>query len=297
MTRVADHSPVLGTVVQTRIDAPETIAAQAERAILAEFARLDAIFSTYRTDSELSRWAFAGGECSAELTAVLTAAEYWWQASGGAFHPAIGALRAVWRQAAEQGEPPTRESLATLTRPHQLPFTVVDRRVVQAADCSGVDLNALAKGYIVDRAVAVGMAVPGVSSVVVNAGGDLVHAGSGSIEVGIEDPFRPYDNLPPRWRTNIDNAALATSGLARRGFRVAGTWFGHVLDPRTGLPVAHTASVSVRAPRAMTADVLATICGVLPADEALAFLAGRDRCEALIVDADRGVHASPNWFS
>ncbi len=284
-------------MVQTRIDAQEAIAEQAELAILAEFSRLDAVFSTYRPDSELSRWTRAGGECSAELTEVLTAAEQWWQASRGAFHPAIGALRALWLLAAQQGEPPARETLATLTGPHPLPFRLVDGRVRQVADCSGVDLNALAKGYIVDRAVAVGMAVHGVSSVVVNAGGDLVHAGAGSVEVGIEDPFRPYDNLPPRWRTSVENGALATSGLARRGFRVSGTWFGHVLDPRTGLPVERTASVSVRAPRAMDADALATICGVLPAREALAFLDSRDGCECLIVDDQGGVHASPNWFS
>ncbi|MGB7963967.1 MAG: FAD:protein FMN transferase [Propionicimonas sp.] len=297
MTRVADHSPVLGTVVQTRIDAPEAIAGQAEHAILAEFSRLDAVFSTYRSDSELSRWALAGGGCSAELTEVLIAAEYWWQASRGAFHPAIGAFRALWLRAAERGEPPAREALAALADSRPLPFRVVDGRVRQVGDCSGVDLNALAKGYIVDQAVAAGMAVPGVSSVVVNAGGDLVHAGAGRIEVGIEDPSRPYDNLPPRWRTSVENGALATSGLARRGFRVSGTWFGHVIDPRTGLPVEHTASVSVRAPQAMDADALATICGVLPAGEALAFLADRDGCECLIVDDEGGVHASPRWFS
>ena len=71
MTRIADHSPVLGTVVQTRIDADDTVAGQAESAILAEFERLDAVFSTYRSDSELSEWSHGGGPCSPELTAVL----------------------------------------------------------------------------------------------------------------------------------------------------------------------------------------------------------------------------------
>ena len=51
---------------------------------------------------------------------------------------------ALWLLAAQQGEPPARETLATLTGPHPLPFRLVDGRVRQVADCSGVDLNALA---------------------------------------------------------------------------------------------------------------------------------------------------------
>jgi len=295
MTRIADHSPVLGTVVQTRIDADDTVAGQAESAILAEFERLDAVFSTYRNDSELSEWSHGGGPCSPELTAVLAAAEYWWQESHGAFHPAVGHLRAHWLLAADSDGPPPR--LPASLEPAPLPFRVVAGDVVQVSDCSGVDLNAIAKGYIVDRAAAVGRSLPGVAAVVVNAGGDLLHSGTGSVEVGIEDPFRPYDNLPARWRVRIANEALATSGLARRGFQVADAWYGHVIDPRTGWPVEHTASVSVRAPRTMDADALATICGVLPPREALDFLSGRDGCAALIVDAEGAVHDSPTWFS
>lgn len=134
MTRIADHSPVLGTVVQTRIDADDTVAGQAESAILAEFERLDAVFSTYRSDSELSEWSHGGGPCSPELTAVLAAAEYWWQESHGAFHPAVGHLRAHWLLAADSDGPPPR--LPASLEPTTLPFRVVAGEVVRVSDCS-----------------------------------------------------------------------------------------------------------------------------------------------------------------
>jgi len=148
----------------------------------------------------------------------------------------------------------------------------------------------------VDRAAHAASMVGGISAVVVNAGGDLRHLGEGSVGVGIEDPAQAFDNAPPRWRVPVSNGALATSGSARRGFTVAGGRLGHVLDPRTGWPVAHTASISVLTSYAMTADALATVLGVLPVAEALRFASDR-KIAALLVGADGSVHTSPDWPS
>lgn len=272
MTHLATRTPVLGTVVELRIDGDDTASAAAEQAAWDTFEKLESVFSTYRSDSELRRWG-SGQEtdCSTDLAEVLATAEHWYQVSGGAFHPATRALTKRWQQAAQSGQLPPADQLAELAAHCRLPYTVTEDGPQRLTDCTGVDLNAIAKGYIVDRAAAAAMAVPGITTVVVNAGGDLVHRGAGSLNVGIEDPARPFDNLPPRWQVRVSNAALATSGTARRGFEVGGQWLGHVLDPRTGWPVAHTASISVLALDTMTADALATVVGVLPPGEALAF--------------------------
>jgi FAD:protein FMN transferase len=65
---------------------------------------------------------------------------------------------------------------------------------------------------------------------------------------------------------------MATSGLAKRGFRISGTWYSHVIDPRTGWPVDHVSSASVVARNASTADALATVLSVLSPDEGLTWL-------------------------
>ncbi len=176
-----------------------------------------------------------------------------------------------WLQAAAEDELPDAAELADLAAAcAALPYTVeATARSRRLGDCSGVDLNAIAKGYIVDRAAAVAFAVDGVDAVMINAGGDLRHHGVGSVLVGIEDPANAFDNAPPRWRVQLTEAGLATSGAARRGFTVAGQWMGHVLDPRTGWPVGHTTSCSVIAADATTADALSTVLGVLLPDEAL----------------------------
>lgn len=293
---VAIHSPMLGTDVEVRVDGGPEASLAADAAAVGEFERLVGVFSIYDEASELSRWRRGDlDDCSTELTEVLAAALKWHAASGGAFHPAIAPLRHRWLVAAADGELPDAAELADLAAAcAALPFTVTDGEVHRIADCSGVDLNAIAKGYILDRAAAAAFALPGVDAVMVSAGGDLRHLGVGSVIVGIEDPAAGYDNGEPRWRVQLAGVGLATSGGAGRGFQVAGQWYGHVLDPDTGWPVAHTTSATVVAPDAMTADALATVVGVLPPLEALR-RAEAEGWACLLVAADGDALTSPAW--
>lgn len=295
---VAVHSPMLGTDVEIRVDGEPEAALAADAAAVGEFERLNPVFTVYDESSELMRWRRGEtDDCSPELTEVLAAALRWHHASGGAFHPAIAPLRMRWLQAAAEDTLPDEAELADLSAEcAALPYSVEAGTVRRLGDCSSVDLNAIAKGYIVDRAAAVAFAVDGVDAVMINAGGDLRHHGAGSVLVGIEDPANAFDNAPPRWRVQLTEAGLATSGAARRGFTVAGQWMGHVLDPRTGWPVVHTTSCSAIAADATTADALSTVLGVLLPDEAL------ERAEAegwacLLVGPDGGARLSSAWLA
>ena len=158
------------------------------------------------------------------------------------------------------------------------------------------NLNALAKGLIVDRAVAAAAAVASVTDVLVNAGGDLRHHGAEALVVDIEDPARPYDNAEPLTRVALADGALATSGGTRRGWTIDGRWYSHVLDPRSGRPVDHVSSASVLAPDAATADVVATICAVLVPTEAVAFVeALAEPVACLLVEPGGARHRSVRW--
>ncbi len=296
MPFVAIHSPILGTDVEIRVDADPEAALAADAAVVAEFERLTAVFSIYDESSELSRWRRGDVDgCSSELTEVLAAAQAWHAASGGAFHPAIQQLQRRWQRAAAEDVLPDPAELAELAAAcATLPFTVADGRTERIADCSGVDLNAIAKGYMVDRAALTASAVPSVDAVMINAGGDLRHLGEGSVLVGIEDPAAPFGGTAPRWRVQLARAGLSTSGGAKQGFAVAGQSYARVIDPRTGWPVTNTTSASVVAPDAMTADALSTVLRVLPPVEALA-LAEAEGWACLLVGADGGEKMSLTW--
>lgn len=296
------YHPLLGTNVEVRVDAVADtaheavrLAALAEDAAVEEMVRLQGLFSVYDPGSELCRWRTGStDDVSAELRACLAAAERWWRVSEGAFHPASAPLRALWLRAESSGELPSDDAVAEVTsRLGTLPFTVRDDQVERTGDCSGVDLNAIAKGYIVDLAVATATRSAGVVDVLVNAGGDLRHEGDRELKVGVEDP-NDRGGLPAVV-VELAGGALATSGSVHRGFRVAGAWFGHVLDPRTGRPVDGRPSTTVRAGDAMTADAFATVVNVLGWPAAEIFLAGLPGVAVLTIDAAGETVRAGDW--
>lgn len=296
------YEPLMGTTVEVRVWADEEPTARAaEGAVVDEVVRLTAVFSGFEANSELCRWARGElDDVSADLATGLELAQRWFLASAGAFHPVCRVLQQRWEQAVtDQVMPDPDELLSLATGLVQLPFHVERRDgtayVKRLGDCRGVDLDAVAKGHIVDQALEEARAVLGVRSVLVNAGGDLRHAGPGSITVRIEDPHRPFDNAEPLDRVRVSAAALATSGTAHRGYRIGDRWFGHVLDPRTGCPVQHTASASVIAADTATADAVATVVMVLGPEEGLGFADSLDRVAALIVGDDGAVYRSRRW--
>ncbi|MFV0460915.1 MAG: FAD:protein FMN transferase [Actinomycetales bacterium] len=292
------YFPLLGTDVTIRVEAIEPALAHAiEQAAVNEIVRVQAVFTVFDPASALSRW--RRGELADppdEVTRLLGTAADWHQASGGAFHPAAGTLRARWLRAEGEAVVPSGEELAVLADDvRSLPYQVgADGSARRTGDTSGVDLNAIAKGYAVDRAIdlAVGL---GADGVMVNAGGDLAHRGAGEVMVGIEDPLHPSDNAAPLETVRLRGRAIATSGLARRGFTVGATRYGQVLDPRTARPVDHCASASVLAPTAEAADAMATVAGVLEHAEALAFVDARPDFACLLVTRDGKVLRSARW--
>lgn len=300
----ATFQPVMGTDLRIQVWAgDDQTAEQAQGVALGEVQRLSAVFTTWDESSALSRWRrgeLEDGDVDfpPELRIVLADAARWFRHGGGTYHPACEVLRERWLRAEREDVVPDPAEMAELASSiRELPWRVDDGRIVRVGDCAGADLNALVKGWIVDRGLEQAATVPGVRRVALNAGGDLRHHGEGDWGVGIEDPLRPSDNGTNRLATiRVRNRAVATSGLARRGFRVAGQWFGHVVDPRTGWPVTHLAQATVLAPEAATADVLATICGVPAPDEALDWLAtSGNEYDALLVTSEGVVLRSPGF--
>jgi thiamine biosynthesis lipoprotein len=292
------HEPLLGTRVVIRLRAADAATAEAaERAVVAEFERLEALLSAYRPDSAWSRWRRADTDAAGpEIAALLTLAAHWHRVSGGAYNPLAGVLRARWLRAERDGVPPSPEEMAALAAAVcELPYRLGDGGVQRTGDCSLLDLHAIAKGWIVDRAAAVAVDHPGVHEVLVNAGGDLLHRGPDPIQVGIEDPRRPFDNAAPLTTVRLRDSGLATSSGSRRPLRIAGTRYSHVLDPHTGWPVQAIASATTIAPDAATADALATVVGVLPIAEGLAVVDGIAGASCCLVGAEGELHVSARW--
>ncbi len=301
---------LLGTVVDFSFEVggvgdhdDDDVADRAGAHLLAEVVRLQAIFNVFDPDSQLSRWCrgeWVESESDGEFSQLMAQALRWQRLTGGLFNPLTGELSVLWAEAEVEGREPAPGRLAAMAGAIATPrFNFVDGHPQPDGDCSRFNLNAMAKGYIVDRALsATGARFGLLDNLLVNAGGDLCHRGSGRARVGIENPGRPYDNEPPLTVIEIGNEAVATSGATRRGFQVGDRRLGHVLDPRTGQTAEGSAQATIVAPSAMVADVVATSALILPSSEAVVFLddlAATTPLAGLIIDHDGGLHPTSRW--
>jgi thiamine biosynthesis lipoprotein len=232
-------------------------------------ARVDARFSTWRADSEISRFNVSRSTewhpVSEETVRLVAEARGVSERTGGAFDPSVEPLVALWGFGAggRQPLPPPAPAMAR-ARTHvgmaalalrDSPPALRKRAPEQALDLSGI-----AKGHGVD-AVAEQLVALGATRFLVEIGGELRCAGAGPHEglwrVAIERP-RAGPAALQRVLT-LRDMALATSGSYRNFVTVAGERQPHVLDPRTGEPIRHAlVSVSVLAARASLADAFAT---------------------------------------
>jgi len=137
-----------------------------------------------------------------------------------------------------------------------------------------LDFGGVGKELAVDCLTRVGEA-HGIQHLMVDLGGDIAVRGEppegGGWYVGLEDPAdinRCYVGIRLK-----DGAAIATSGDYRRCFQLDGLTFGHIVDSRTGWPVANgTRAASVIAPRCTMAGLLSTSAMVLGGQDAIGML-------------------------
>lgn len=280
----------MGTLYTVEAEGPAVESAIA--AAFAEVRRLDALWSTYQPDSELSRVNRDAAKrwvpVSAETAAMLTRALGYARDTDGAFDPTVGPLVSAWGFKHQDYRVPTAASLKEAKQ--RVGFEKIQLDVTRGVRFTQVgvslDLGAIAKGYAVDRALSV-LKQHGMSAGRVDAGGN--QGVFGRPETGVFWPFavkHPRADDEVLGVITLTEGGISTSGDAERGFWQDGRRYGHILDPRTGRPVEGRLSVTVTAPSAEAADALSTALYVLGPTRGLSYLARRHpQARALFVEA------------
>jgi thiamine biosynthesis lipoprotein len=147
----------------------------------------------------------------------------------------------------------------------------------------GIDLGGIGKEFAVDQLISMARE-RGIADVMVDIGQDIRVAGHSSGKdawyIGLEEPDRPGEC----WTAlRLTDQAIATSGDYFRSFTIDGRRYGHILDPRTGLPVSNSCqAVSVIAPSCAIAGILSTAAFILGAAEGLELIREQQNAEACI---------------
>lgn len=288
------QAQALGTSLDLVAVAPDhataLVAAQAARA---EIDRLEAVLSGWRGDSELAALNRSGSmTVSPDLYRVLAACEQWRATTGGAFDARLGRVSALWREAEGSGAAPDRASLEALAADIGAARVGLDpsTRTATRPDAVVIDPDALAKGYVVDAALAAARAAaPGLAGLMVDIGGDLRCWGRNprGWTVGVAAPG-DADNAAPAVLIEAGGRAVATSGRGMRDFQLADAAYPHLLG-------GHANTATVVAANTADADALSTALAVMEPQAAIALVDRLDGYEARIVDDGGAVRTSAGW--
>jgi thiamine biosynthesis lipoprotein len=237
--------------------------AQVADSVIAEVRRIERRYSRYSPESFLSqinRVAKAGGgiDVDSETADFIDHAFTAHARSDGLFDVTSGLLRRIWNDEIERL--PCAAEIATLLSRIGLD-KVSWRRARLTFLVSGMelDLGGVAKEYAADRAATLCRS-RGVRHGLVDLGGDIAvvgpHPDRSPWRIGIRDPMGGEVAIATLF---VAAGGIATSGDYERYFEVEGRRYSHVLNPKTGWPVAGLPSVTVAADTCLSAGMTSTI--------------------------------------
>jgi thiamine biosynthesis lipoprotein len=256
-------------------DDPVALRAAGEEA-LDEIDRLEAQLSLYRPTSEIAhlnaRAARGPVRVTPTLFRLLELTRQFSLDTGGAFDITVAPLVHCWGFMGGTGKVPHPDELAEARAcigMGLVELNPADLAVRFARDGVMLDLGAVGKGYALGRAAEL-LRDAGVTSALLHGGTSTVY-GLGhppnreAWQIAIEpppgdagkEPRRPLATIPLR------DEALSVSAVWGKSFQMQDRTFGHVLDPRSGQPVAGALLAAVVLPSTTETDALSTALLVL----------------------------------
>jgi FAD:protein FMN transferase len=253
----------MGTVYEIAVydDHPERASAAIDKAF-AEIARLDAMLSNYRPESELSRLNRDGHfhtvKVPPELYHVIEESVNYSKLSGGKFDITVAPLVDMWKAAlrgehvASVAEQQKLRACVGYERIELIPPDKVEFR----SSCMRIDVGSIGKGYAVDRAVEV-LRANGIENALVDAGQSSIYGmgappGQRAWEIHLCDPSKRVDPTVMLSENSVSTSEQTPASLL--GNETA----GHIIDPENGKPLETKYALSIVAKTGTASDALST---------------------------------------
>ena len=226
---------------------------------------------------------------SDELFEVIEIGKKYSEMSDDAFCIAMEPLTSLWNFTDGEKNVPADEQITSvlpvlnsnnilLRAPNELAF---------ANKGMGIDLGAVAKGYIADK-IKEYLISEGVNSALIYLGGNVLCIGekdTGAFKIGIEKPFDTDGN--PAAVVSVSDTSIVTSGTDERYFENNGNFYHHILDKNTGYPIENDlTAVTIITPVSTDADALSTTCFSLGLEKGLELLESLDYADGFFITKD-----------
>ena len=284
----------LGSPCRIRFAAAATAAKTLPEVLINWVAEFEARYSRFMPTSLVSRITEAAGknwvETDPETDRLLAMCHEAHFITKGTFDPTALPLIKLWDWKANPPVVPDDAAIeATMKKVGWRKVQRAPGKVFLPEPGMALDLGGIGKEYAVDQVTQLAVH-SGATSVLVDFGHDVRVQGpppekKPAWHIGLEDPVQPG-----RCWTGLaaNNQSVATSGDYLRNFVRDGKRYGHILDVRTGRPVANGCrAVSVIAPTCTMAGMLSTTAFVLGPEEGLRLLDATYQAAGCIITETR----------
>lgn len=217
--------------------------------------------------------------------------------TGGKFNIAIEPLTSLWNFSSATPKVPADNDIKEALGNLDYSKIDIEGNHVTLPDASyGVDLGAIAKGYIADK-VKEYLLGKGVKSALINLGGNVLLVGSkpdgSDFAVGLQDPLGSRNEY--KEVVKASDLSVVTSGTYERNFTEGGKTYHHILDPATGYPYENDlVAVTIISKTSVEGDALSTSCFALGLEEGMKF-AESHGVHAVFVTKDGRSHYTKDY--
>lgn len=268
----------------------DTAAARFERRAVGWVQAFEAKYSRFRDDSLISRINAAAGvdwvPIDADAEQIFLLCDTVCRLTQGIMDPTTLPLMRLWNWKQPPVAMPSPAAIAAAQT--KIGWARVKREpgrifLPEAGMC--LDLGGFGKEYAVDQVAGIARDC-GLAAALVDFGHDLramgVPPGRPAWHVGLEDPRNPGKSSGSV--ALYGDRGIASSGDYIRHFKHDGRRYGHIVDPRSGYPVANGCEQStVVSGTCLQAGVLSTTAFILGIPAGINYVQNFPQCEALLI--------------
>lgn len=252
------------------LDGVQVEPARIQAEVEALFGQIDDHFSTWREDSELSRFnqveTTEPQPVSADLIHLTNLARQIHDQTSGCYDPTVQPLSELWGFARDEQRVPAPAEIQT-TLAHvgmdKLEIDTAGNRLRKRDPLLKLSLDSIAQGYTIAGMARI-LEGHGIHNYLAEIGGEMKvkgrKANGAPWRVAVEKPTpmsREVQRILELRQTQ--GIAVMTSGTYRNYFETNGQTYSHILDPRTGMPVTHRLlSTTILHPDPTLADAWST---------------------------------------
>lgn len=267
--------------------------------------KYEKIFSRTRTDSEI--YLLNEGKLpqedgyyilSEECAELIEKGLYYSELSGGAFDITIEPLSSLWDFTSGEKQIPDPQTLVEAQK--HVGYEKVElkgNKIRFQEDGMGLELGAIAKGYIADK-IKEFLISEGVESAVIDLGGNVLCIGGRpdgeAFRVGIQKPFADRNETVAT--AGIRDRSVVSSGIYERYFEKDGKLYHHILNPKSGYPYENgLTAVTILSDESVDGDGLSTVCFALGLEKGLELINSLPDTQAVFITEDGELHYSEHF--